>query len=230
MSIPNSASPTKILSTLLLGVLLGSLGAVLVLPVDITWSDSLRNLDIPGDLRKAINLSEVFAHSLGVLGILGCVLLICVERRRALVGAVLLTTVAGATSNLAKASLVRVRPHSRDAIRVVGDEEYQRFLKERKTATIHNDGIELVLPSLSDARLRSFPSGHAATAWGLAVSLTLVFPRGCAMFLLFATLASMQRILSGAHYPSDVLAGTSIAFITSATLLSIPQVRRLFER
>jgi membrane-associated phospholipid phosphatase len=43
---------------------------------------------------------------------------------------------------------------------------------------------------------------------------------------MLAVLASVQRIESGAHYPSDVLAGMAIAFIIAACALASPGIRR----
>ena len=54
--------------------------------------------------------------------------------------------------------------------------------------------------------LQSFPSGHTATVWGLAIGLSWVFPKGRWLFFAVAILASIQRVTSFAHWPSDVLA------------------------
>lgn len=53
----------------------------------------------------------------------------------------------------------------------------------------------------------SFPSGHAVTAFAAAVLLALWYPRGTPAFLGAATLAALSRVVLGAHFPSDVLAG-----------------------
>jgi undecaprenyl-diphosphatase len=53
----------------------------------------------------------------------------------------------------------------------------------------------------------SFPSGHAQTAFGAALYLALLFPRGAAAFLALAALVGLSRIALGVHYPSDVIAG-----------------------
>jgi undecaprenyl-diphosphatase len=53
----------------------------------------------------------------------------------------------------------------------------------------------------------SFPSGHAATAFALAVALGLLFPRLRKAALALAALIALSRVATGAHYLSDVLAG-----------------------
>lgn len=65
---------------------------------------------------------------------------------------------------------------------------------------------------------QSFPSGHAATAGSLAAILMIWYPR-CRppVFFAMAVLAS-ARIPAGAHYPSDVVAGFSLAFIVALVI------------
>ena len=61
-----------------------------------------------------------------------------------------------------------------------------------------------------DRSLQSFPSGHTAAAAALATCLSLTYPKACWWFAILATLAGLQRIESGAHFPSDVLAGAAV--------------------
>ena len=176
-------------------------------------STQLREFKLPGDLQKAISLSEVFAHGLGVACILTTILVVAVDRRRAVYVAILITALSGVTANVMKAAVVRVRPHA-EGLQVKGHNDSE------------NDAAEAVDRSFWDARQRSFPSGHSATAWGLAIGLSLVFRRGWWIFGMLAVLASVQRIESGAHYPSDVLAGMAIAFIIAAGVVALPRVRK----
>lgn len=184
----------------------------LAMQFDQSLSADLRQIKIPGDFQKAISLSEAFAHGFGVAFILIAVFVIAVDRRRAVCIAILVTAVSGVTANVLKATVVRIRPHA-EGLQVQGHNE-------------SSDSDAAVARSFWDARQRSFPSGHAATAWGLAIGLSLVFLRGWWIFGMLATLASVQRIESGAHYPSDVLAGMAIAFLIAACILASPGVRK----
>lgn len=64
----------------------------------------------------------------------------------------------------------------------------------------------------------SFPSGHAANSLGLALPFVLIVPAGSVIvrlvkpaLLLVAGLVCYSRIVLGAHYLSDVLAGAALA-------------------
>ena len=68
----------------------------------------------------------------------------------------------------------------------------------------------------------SFPSGHAITAFACAVAVGYFVPRLRFALLALAALIAASRVIVGAHYPSDVIAGVAIGWL-SAVL-----VRRAF--
>lgn len=73
-----------------------------------------------------------------------------------------------------------------------------------------------------DASYASFPSGHAVTAVGMAVAVGFVAPRWRWPLLGVAALVMASRVIIGAHYLSDVLAGACLGY--AAAVL----VRRAF--
>ncbi len=162
---------------------------------DSDLATQLAKIDLPGDVDKALQVSEVFAHGSGVIAILGTLWWIDIERRRLLVFAAGMTLVSSLVANSLKYIFSRIRPHSGESV----------------------DGIESWLPlfhgSFWDSTQRSFPSGHSATAVALAIGLSVVYPRGRFLFAIFAGLACLQRIVSEAHYSSDVLAGITVALL-----------------
>lgn len=58
----------------------------------------------------------------------------------------------------------------------------------------------------------SFPSGHTATAFALATSLSVKYPKWyvIAPSAVWACSVGVSRMNEGVHYPSDVLAGAAI--------------------
>jgi len=65
---------------------------------------------------------------------------------------------------------------------------------------------------------RSFPSGHAVTAFGLAVALSIIFPRFRAVFWSLAVAAGSARVAVNSHFVSDVIAGAYLASVVAVVL------------
>lgn len=55
----------------------------------------------------------------------------------------------------------------------------------------------------------SFPSGHSTTDGAMAMALAVLFPRYRVAFFLVGGFLALTRIMVGAHYLSDVIAGYS---------------------
>ncbi len=67
----------------------------------------------------------------------------------------------------------------------------------------------------------SFPSGHAQSAWLVAVVLGAHWRRLFLPLTLFALLVCYSRLYCGMHYPLDVIVGASIGIIMGSLLLHI---------
>ncbi|MFZ4590082.1 MAG: phosphatase PAP2 family protein [Ignavibacteria bacterium] len=70
----------------------------------------------------------------------------------------------------------------------------------------------------------SFPSGHTATAFSMATSLTLRYPDKPAIIVisyLYAAITGYGRMYLGVHYPSDILGGMLIGSGSAALIYSL---------
>ena len=75
----------------------------------------------------------------------------------------------------------------------------------------------------TDALATSFPSGHAAVITALALSLDAIWPRFRVLYVLAALLIIASRVVTCAHFLSDVAAGAYLAVIMTLA------VKRFFE-
>ena len=153
-----------------------------------------------GDVRRIVELSEAFGHGGAVMLILLTIGLANPSRVRQIAIAAAGVLSAGLYANLIKLTLARSRPHAWN-----GENIYASF--------------QGWFPGKLEYALQSFPSGHTATAFGLAVGLSWQFPTAAPMFYFFATLTALQRMHGQAHFLSDVLCGAAVGIACSAVTI-----------
>lgn len=82
--------------------------------------------------------------------------------------------------------------------------------------------LDVRLPlSVDQLRDGSFPSGHALTTFTLAILLGHHFPKTRWPALLLAALVSGSRVYTGVHYPSDVICGAVLGWLTASGIIRI---------
>ena len=69
----------------------------------------------------------------------------------------------------------------------------------------------------ADSKGYSFPSGHTSTAFSLATSLSLSYPKWYVIVpsYTFAAATAYSRMYKGVHYPSDIVGGMIVGAGTS---------------
>jgi membrane-associated phospholipid phosphatase len=72
----------------------------------------------------------------------------------------------------------------------------------------------------------SFPSGHTAAVAALMTALWCLWPRHVLFYIALASVVAASRVVTGAHYPSDVVAGGFVAvLVTRAVAIGFTRFR-----
>jgi membrane-associated phospholipid phosphatase len=157
-------------------------------------------------LRELFENAEPFGHGMGVALIVLAVFVLDASRRN-WTGALLLGSLgSGLIANLVKLLVTRTRPRNLD---LAESTVWETF------------GPWFPLAGAVGGDSHSFPSAHTATATGLAVVLTAMYPQGRWLFFGLATLTGLQRIESSAHFPSDVCFGAVAGWVTGWGVLEL---------
>ena len=101
---------------------------------------------------------------------------------------------------------------------------YSVYDRPRPEETLSNIGVD----GHSWAHLNSFPSGHMAITAALVVATALLFPRLRNALYVYVAAVAFTRVMFGAHFPLDVVAGTALG-LGSALLVAVA-VERLGGR
>ena len=165
------------------------------------------------DLDRFFGKFEPFGHGLGVATILISVWLLDPGRRWAIPRVLTVAAASGLAVDLVKVLVVRVRP--------------SHFDFQGSVWTTFGDWLPL---GSAGSAGQSFPSGHTATAVGLAVALAWLYPRGRWLFPTLAALVACQRVETGAHWPSDVLAAAAVGCLVGWCCLGTSPISKAFDR
>lgn len=183
------------------------LAGFLALTVDCPLGRWCVNKNCPASLENLFSTMEPFGNGLGV-AIIGITIFCLDPRRRWALPRILgCAFSAGLAANGLKLLVARSRPHSFDfhggVLQTFGD----------------------WFPMISAGSVgQSFPSGHTTTAVALAAALVWCYPRGWCLFPALAVLVGCQRIVSGAHFTSDVLWGAALGSFIALAFLKIGQL------
>jgi len=107
----------------------------------------------------------------------------------------------------------RVGAHAGDAARNI------KKIHKRERPFVRSPELE---PCLGRVQGFSYPSGHAAVARAYGRILSGLLPRQGAIFMRAADQAALNRVIGGAHYPTDVEAGKKLGDIVFRKLQQNP--------
>jgi undecaprenyl-diphosphatase len=74
-----------------------------------------------------------------------------------------------------------------------------------------HDDVHVFVPRSHDP----FPSDHASAAFGIAFAVLLVDRAVGALFVAAAAILSIGRVVVGAHYPADIVAGCLVGLASA---------------
>jgi membrane-associated phospholipid phosphatase len=204
--------------------LLLALAAVAALAVDLPVGMQLRRWNDRGSGEYSENIHawlgyfdifEPFGHGIGVVLVLITLHQLDRGRRWAIPRVAACALAAGGAADLLKMLVIRTRPND-------------------VPLDFHGPVWETFrgwLPLLGgQSGMQGFPSAHTATAVGLAAGLIWLYPQGRLLFTLLAVLVGCQRIVAGAHFPSDVCAGAAAGCLAATFLLDVGRLPVWFDR
>jgi membrane-associated phospholipid phosphatase len=183
-----------------------ALVTVAALAIDVPVALWAKTHKMPGDLRRIVTLAEVFGWG-GTVALIILTAAVLDQRGWRVAPRLALGALgAGIVANGVKLLIARWRPQVANLRGEVWD-TFTGWLP-----VLYHD------PSLGEYnfKFQSFPSGHSATAVGLAIALGALYPRGRWLFAVFALLACLQRVSTLAHFPSDILAGAAIGCLVGS--------------
>ena len=190
--------------------------SAMALAIDIDITKQRRSDFISGDFRRIISLSEIFAHGFGIAIALYLVWALKPEKRRWIPRLAACAILPGLACQFIKLFVGRFRPG-------------QYFPN-------YADSVEQtwvgILPSGQlnfEYVTQSFPSAHAATAIGLCIGLVWMLPQCRVLFISLAMLASIQRVVAGAHWMSDIFAGAAISVLVCGLVFHHRRMNKLFS-
>src|SRR5436190_14833733 len=166
--------PRTPLSRVLIGGLaLAVLSLAAVLLIDGRLARAVPRDFLPAFAAVMIDHSEVFGDGCGVMFFLAGVWLLDPNRRRCLPRLALACWGSGIAANVVKLCIARPRPY--------------QWIADTADGTSASFGSWFPLASQGTA-WQSFPSAHTATAVGLAIGLSVLYPRGRVLFIGLAAL------------------------------------------
>jgi undecaprenyl-diphosphatase len=88
---------------------------------------------------------------------------------------------------------------------------------------------EIVVDGHTWSHIASYPSGHMAITMALVAGITFLFPRLRWPLFIYAAAVAFTRVMFGAHFPLDVVAGTVLGFASARLTFALLVETRLID-
>ncbi|MFI4873477.1 MAG: phosphatase PAP2 family protein [Phycisphaerales bacterium JB061] len=183
---------------------------VVLLPIDLWLSDSLKefNQSLGGDIRREINLVQQFGGPTSIVLVAYLMFRLDASKRRRIWDLLMTMAATAAVSTCLKVLIGRIRPRFNIGEPYVFLGPFRSHHTSVSEAPLHS--WNLLTPGAS--QLQSMPSSHTSAAFAIATFIAIVYPRVRVLVYVLAVIVGISRVLHGAHWPTDVLAGALVGY------------------
>jgi membrane-associated phospholipid phosphatase len=202
-----------VVHTLSVSLLLAAVLAVFV--VDVPVAEHFKVHPLPGSVVELHNVAELFGHGLGVMTVIVVLATLDPLHRWIIPRLAFAAWGGGMAADLIKVCVTRPRP----------------FWFDTTGLTTSWSSFGGVVESFSDgSAIQSFPSAHVATAAGLAVVLSRLYPHGRWLFVAMVVIVASQRVGGQSHWVSDCCAGGLVGWAAAQVTFQEPWASRWLDR
>jgi hypothetical protein len=212
-------------------LVLGAIGVLILLPLDgvIRSGSGWLGARLGGDLRRELEVIQQYGAITSLLLIAYLVWMLDAARRARLADFAAAIVGTGVVVLVIKALVGRVRPRDQ----MLADYSHWSFLGpfgavpgKPGEGVIHS--WELWDRGVSN--IQSMPSSHMAYAVATSVFLIAMYPRLRALLIVLPVIVGLCRIVFGAHWASDVVAGAAVGAIVSQAVVRSAMGQRMARR
>ena len=208
----------------------GAVLLALLLPLDGPISRFLRSLPLRGDLRREVESLQQYGQTLSSIVVAVAIWLQDPGHRRRLADWAAAWAVTAVFVAAGKGLIGRPRPRFDDPLYFLGP--FGQYPISERMVAGHPVGVrhawEFWTGISSD--LWSMPSSHTAYAACMGVVVSALYPRLRPLMIALVLFVGFARVLTGGHYPTDVLVGGAIGLLATRAALDRRWGQRLLER